>query len=56
MDGDGGDVKQLLSKVKALKLPKETFEKVESEINKLALMPPMSAESTVSAKLGGLGN
>ncbi|MAH60927.1 MAG: endopeptidase La [Legionellales bacterium] len=47
MEGDGGDIKTLLAKVKSLKLPKDTYEKVESEVNKLALMPPMSAESTV---------
>ena len=47
MEGDGNDVDDLLSKVKKLKLSKDAFEKVESEINKLNMMPPMSAEATV---------
>ncbi len=47
LEGEGSDINILLDKVRALKLPHDTLEKVESEINKLALMPPMSAESTV---------
>lgn len=47
MEGEGNDVSNLLAKIKKLKLNKDAFEKVESEVNKLNLMPPMSAEATV---------
>lgn len=47
MEGEGNDASMLLAKIKELKLPKESFEKVESELNKLNLMPAMSAEATV---------
>ncbi|MEE2769733.1 MAG: endopeptidase La [Pseudomonadota bacterium] len=47
MEGEGNDVDNILSKIKKLKLSKDAYEKVESEVNKLNLMPPMSAEATV---------
>ena len=47
MDGDGQDASALLDKIHALGLPKAALEKVESEVNKLNMMPPMSAEATV---------
>ncbi|MEC8461239.1 MAG: endopeptidase La [Pseudomonadota bacterium] len=38
---------ELAKKIKALKLPKESNEKVMAELDKLKMMPPMSAEATV---------
>lgn len=37
----------LISKIKAAKMPKEAKHKTESELKKLKMMPPMSAEATV---------
>lgn len=45
---DGKDeLTQLEKKIKGLGLPKEAFEKAESELKKLRMMNPMSAEATV---------
>lgn len=47
-DEDGAsDAEELGSKVKAAGMPKEALEKAESEIKKLKMMSPMSAEATV---------
>jgi ATP-dependent Lon protease len=45
-EGAGAEV-DYDAKIKALGLPQETLEKVESELNKLKQMPPMSQEATV---------
>src|SRR3989338_10433564 len=45
---DGKDeITQLEKKIKALGMPKEALEKAESELKKLRMMNPMSAEATV---------
>lgn len=45
---DGKDeIAQIEKKIKALNLPKEALEKAESELKKLRMMNPMSAEATV---------
>lgn len=47
-DEDGSsDIEELTSKVKDAGMPKEAREKAESEIKKLKMMSPMSAEATV---------
>lgn len=50
--GDSGesknDVELLVEQVKKANMPKEAFDKSMSELKKLKLMSPMSAESTVS--------
>jgi ATP-dependent Lon protease len=44
---DGADFEELAKKIKAAHLPKEARAKAESEMKKLRLMSPMSAEATV---------
>jgi ATP-dependent Lon protease len=44
---DGADIEELEKKVIAAKMPKEALEKAQSEIKKLKMMSPMSAEATV---------
>ncbi|MXS80058.1 ATP-dependent proteinase. Serine peptidase. MEROPS family S16 [Nitrosomonas eutropha] len=44
---DGTDLEEIERKIKAASLPKEALAKAESELKKLRLMSPMSAEATV---------
>lgn len=44
---DGADLEEIERKIKAASLPKEALAKAESELKKLRLMSPMSAEATV---------
>ncbi|GGC00628.1 Lon protease [Oxalicibacterium flavum] len=44
---DGADLEELEKKIVAAKMPKEALAKVQSELKKLKLMSPMSAEATV---------
>ncbi|MBU6460149.1 MAG: endopeptidase La [Proteobacteria bacterium] len=44
---EGGDLDELESRIKKAQMPKEARLKVESELKKLRLMSPMSAEATV---------
>jgi len=44
---EGADLEELEKKIAAARLPKEALEKAESELKKLKLMSPMSAEATV---------
>ncbi len=44
---DGADMEELEKKILAAKMPKEALEKAQSELKKLKLMSPMSAEATV---------
>lgn len=44
---DGADLEELEKKIKAAGMPKEAKEKAESELRKLKLMSPMSAEASV---------
>ncbi len=44
---EGSDLDELEKKIKAASMPKEALAKAESELRKLRLMSPMSAEATV---------
>jgi len=44
---DGADIDEVEKKIKAAHMPKEARAKAESELKKLRLMSPMSAEATV---------
>ncbi|MFC5473668.1 endopeptidase La [Paraherbaspirillum soli] len=44
---EGADLDELEKKILSAKMPKEAFEKAQSELKKLKLMSPMSAEATV---------
>ena len=44
---EGSDLDELEKKIKAASMPKEAMAKAESELKKLRLMSPMSAEATV---------
>jgi ATP-dependent Lon protease len=44
---DGADIEELEKRIDAAQLPKEARKKVDTELKKLKLMSPMSAEATV---------
>ena len=44
---EGADIEELDKRIKAAKMPKEALKKAESEMRKLKLMSPMSAEASV---------
>jgi ATP-dependent Lon protease len=44
---EGADLEELDKKIKAARMPKQARQKAESELKKLRLMSPMSAEATV---------
>ena len=47
LDETGSDLGDLESKIEKAGMPKEALEKAQSELNKLKMMSPMSAEATV---------
>ena len=44
---DGADIEEIEKKIKLAQMPKEALARAESELKKLRLMSPMSAEATV---------
>ncbi len=44
---DGADLEEIEKKIRSAQMPKEAYTKAESELKKLRLMSPMSAEATV---------
>ena len=44
---EGADIDEIEKKIKLAKMPKDALKKAESELKKLKLMSPMSAEATV---------
>jgi ATP-dependent Lon protease len=46
--GEKNELEELKKKIDAAGMPKETHEKAAQELKRLEMMPPMSAESTVS--------
>jgi ATP-dependent Lon protease len=44
---EGADLEELEKRIKAARMPKDALKKAESELKKLKLMSPMSAEATV---------
>jgi ATP-dependent Lon protease len=46
--GPGNDIDQLKDKIEKAGMPQEAKDKALAELNKLKMMPPMSAEATVS--------
>lgn len=44
---DGADIEEIEKKIRSAQMPKEALTKAESELKKLRLMSPMSAEATV---------
>src|SRR5690554_4946275 len=47
MDDAPNELQELEAKIKAAGMPKDVYEKATSELNKLKMMSPMSAEATV---------
>src|SRR5712671_916662 len=48
--GEKNELEELKKKIDAAGMPKDTHEKAVQELKRLEMMPPMSAESTVSRK------
>lgn len=44
---DGADIEEIEKKIKLAKMPRDALKKAESELKKLKMMSPMSAEATV---------